>query len=130
MPLKSCNHSQYIITLPTEKFVRLVPKLPELTSKFLLYDSGCQPFHRSRKVFKIWAKLGLFLFYFWSFQINVKSGHLVSGIGVRTHDLLIMSLLTLPLDQGCLPPKCVSDIISAALPFLLLIPQLMRFSRQ
>ena len=33
-------------------------------------------------------------------QINVKIVHLVFGTGIRTHNLLIMSLLSLPLDQG------------------------------
>ena len=50
---------------------------------------------------KMWAILGLFIAYFWSFQtsntilqqINVQNVHLVSGDRIRTHNFLLMSLL-------------------------------------
>ena len=48
-----------------------------------------------------WADPGLFFVYFQHFQlnitilhsINVENVHLVSSAGIRTHNLLIMSLL-------------------------------------
>ena len=36
-------------------------------------------------------------------QIKIKNAHPVSGAGIRTHVLLNMSLLPLPLDQGSSP---------------------------
>ena len=44
-------------------------------------------------------------------QINVKKCHVhpVYGVGIRTHDLLNMCCLPLPLEQGSRPKKIICD---------------------
>ena len=37
--------------------------------------------------------------------------HLVSGAGIQTHNLLIMSLFLLPLDHGSRPFKTFSSVV-------------------
>ena len=65
----------------------------------------------SYKVFFKWTNPGLFFVYFCPLkqtiqflqQINVKNVHPVSSARIRTHNLLITSLLSQPPDQGSRP---------------------------